>query len=62
MQCFIQVGGDNASRAVVLGMVMGAAQGVESIPSAWRDSLVNWKKCDKLLSKLPLLSGQHQEL
>merc|ERR1712086_331142 len=49
------VGGDNASRAVAIGMVLGAYHGLEGIPAALRDGLNAWKKCDALLGKLPLL-------
>eukprot|EP00798_Chlamydomonas_sp_ICE-L_P031804 gene31804-7005_t len=50
------VGGDNASRAIAIGMVMGAYHGVEGIPQNLRDTLNAWEKCDALLQKLPLLS------
>ena len=50
------VGGDNASRAVAIGMVLGAYHGVNGIPKPLRDGLNAWKKCDALLDKLPLLS------
>merc|ERR1711871_176536 len=49
------VGGDNASRAVAIGMVLGAKDGVESIPAAWKSTLNHWKTSDQLLDKLPLL-------
>lgn len=49
------VGGDNASRGIAIGMVLGAYKGVEAIPKAWRETLDQWDYCDELLSKLPLL-------
>lgn len=52
-----EVGGDNASRAVAIGMVLGAAQGVEAIPEDLKTSLKEWKHCETLLKKLPLLKG-----
>lgn len=33
-------GGDNCARALALGMLLGAAQGVEAIPGKWREGLV----------------------
>ena len=33
-------GGDNCARALALGMLLGAAHGIESIPAAWRDGLL----------------------
>merc|ERR1719160_41891 len=52
------VGGDNASRAVAIGMVMGAAQGVEGIPKDLaKGKLVEWEKSQGLLDKLPLLKS-----
>jgi len=52
------VGGDNASRAVAVGMVLGAKQGLEGIPDAWKSTLNHWKDSDRLLDSLPLLKGQ----
>ncbi|RDX34221.1 ADP-ribosylglycohydrolase family protein [Arcobacter sp. HD9-500m-PIT-SAG03] len=49
------VGGDNASRAIAIGMVLGAYKGVGAIPLAWKDSLEQWEYCENLLNKLPLL-------
>lgn len=40
-------GGDNCARALALGMLLGAAHGIEAIPAAWRE---------RLLAK-PLLEG-----
>merc|ERR1711918_252527 len=45
------VGGDNASRAVAIGMVLGAKEGVEGIPEAWKSALNHWKKSSALLGK-----------
>lgn len=53
------VGGDNASRAVAIGMVLGAWHGIEGIPEPLRQKLNAWKPCDKLLDTLPLLKGRH---
>lgn len=49
------VGGDNASRAVAIGMVLGAWHGVEAIPQPLRVGLNAWSKADALLDKLPVL-------
>ena len=56
------VGGDNAARAVAIGMVMGAAHGVEGIESGLREGLTEWKRCEGLLAKLPLLRKGNDEL
>lgn len=56
LQANTMVGGDNASRAIAIGMVLGAYKGVGSIPEAWKETLDQWRYCDDLLSKLPLLS------
>lgn len=50
------VGGDNASRSIAVGMVMGAYHGVEAISKNLRDGLNNWHHCQDLLDSLPLLS------
>jgi len=49
------VGGDNASRAVALGMVLGAKEGVGGIPEKWKSTLNHWSSSEALLAKLPLL-------
>ena len=51
------VGGDNASRAVAIGMVLGAYHGVEGIPEPLQKGLNHWDKAQELLSQLPLLKG-----
>jgi len=57
------VGGDNASRAIAIGMVMGAELGVEAIPSELaKGHLVEWERCEKLLRSLPLLKAANAEL
>jgi len=49
------VGGDNASRGIAIGMVLGAYQGIKAIPKEWKATLDQWDYCDDLLSQLPLL-------
>ena len=60
------VGGDNAARAVAIGMVMGAAQGIEGIPATLgAGKLVEWERAEALLDQLPLIkngSGNNDEL
>eukprot|EP00927_Polykrikos_kofoidii_P007455 TRINITY_DN1305_c0_g1_i8.p1 TRINITY_DN1305_c0_g1~~TRINITY_DN1305_c0_g1_i8.p1 ORF type:complete len:379 (-),score=76.79 TRINITY_DN1305_c0_g1_i8:339-1475(-) len=51
------VGGDNAARAVAIGMVLGAYHGVEAFPPTLVKTLNAWKKNEKLLKKLPLLKN-----
>jgi ADP-ribosylglycohydrolase len=56
------VGGDSASRAVAIGMVMGAHQGVEGIPkSLGKGKLVEWERSEKLLDRLPLLKSDAKD-
>merc|ERR1719238_1009909 len=40
------VGGDSASRAVAIGMVLGAAQGLEGVPQHLRDAFIGWERLD----------------
>mmetsp|Transcript_45745 Transcript_45745/g.49386 ORF Transcript_45745/g.49386 Transcript_45745/m.49386 type:complete len:451 (-) Transcript_45745:399-1751(-) len=71
------VGGDNASRAIAIGMVLGASHGIDGALQqhpALREGLHHWKDSEKLLSTLPLLrrgggttndndnKSKHQEL
>merc|ERR1711865_883841 len=52
-----EVGGDNASRSVAIGMVLGAYQGLEGIPSRLgKGALVEWDSTMEPLDKMPLLS------
>merc|ERR1711924_85756 len=51
------IGGDNASRSVAVGLVLGAWNGVKAIPEDLQTTLNAWKKCEKMLNKLPLLSS-----
>jgi hypothetical protein len=54
------VGGDNASRAIAIGMVLGAKEGLEGIPDAWKSSLKHWNTSEGLLSKSPLLRNTQE--
>merc|ERR1712232_818555 len=58
------IGGDSASRSIAVGMVLGAWNGVKAVPEDLQTTLNAWKKCDKMLNKLPLLSagGRGEEL
>jgi ADP-ribosylglycohydrolase len=50
------VGGDNASRAIAIGMVLGAYRGVNAIPKEWKETLDQWEYCENLLNTLLLLT------
>ena len=57
------MGGDNAARAVAIGMVMGAALGVEGIPAALgKGHLVEWEAAEALLDQLPLVQAENVRL
>merc|ERR1711967_66551 len=56
------VGGDNASRSIAIGMVLGAHMGASSIPEELCGSLSQWKHSEALLAKLPLLKASSKEL
>jgi ADP-ribosylglycohydrolase len=55
LQANAMVGGDNASRSIAIGMVLGAYKGVHAIPKAWKETLDQWEYCESLLNQLPLL-------
>jgi len=57
LQANAMVGGDNASRSIAIGMVLGAYKGIDAIPSEWKQSLDQWKYCEDLLNRLPLLKA-----
>jgi len=49
------IGGDNASRAIAIGMVLGAKYGLGSLNQDWLSSLDQYEYCEELLNELPLL-------
>lgn len=51
------VGGDNASRSIAVGMVLGAYHGVNSIPERFRDNLNQWNSSMELMETFPLLKS-----
>jgi len=55
VQANAMAGGDNASRAIAIGMVLGAYKGVQAIPHTWKETLDQWEYCEGLLNRLPLL-------
>ncbi|MBU1642508.1 ADP-ribosylglycohydrolase family protein, partial [bacterium] len=58
LQANAMVGGDNASRGIAIGMVLGAYKGVQAIPAEWKETLDQWEYCENLLNKLPLLKAE----
>ena len=58
LQANAMVGGDNASRSIAIGMVLGAYKGVGAIPVEWKNTLEQWEYCEDLLGKLPLLKRE----
>ena len=50
------VGGDNASRSIAIGMVLGAYHGVNAIPLDLKEGLNQWEHSAELLERLPLLA------
>lgn len=59
IQANAMVGGDNASRSIAIGMVLGATHGVsflENHPTWGREKLNHWSHCEDLLRRLPLLN------
>merc|ERR1712194_675780 len=51
----MMVGGDNASRSVAIGMVLGAYHGKNSIPDHLKTTLNAWTKSEAMLKKLPVV-------
>ena len=57
IQANAMVGGDNASRSIAIGMVLGAYKGLGAINKEWLKSLEQYEYCENLLNKLPLLKS-----
>ena len=53
------VGGDNASRSIAIGMVLGAYHGVNAIPLELKEGLNQWDHSAELLRRLPLLAKKN---
>lgn len=49
------IGGDNASRSIAIGMVLGAYKGINAIKPQWLNSLEQYEYCENMLNTLPLL-------
>lgn len=49
------IGGDNASRSIAIGMVLGAKYGLSALNQEWLKSLEQYEYCEGLLKQLPLL-------
>ena len=47
----VKSGGDSSSRGMVVGMILGIINGVESIPDKWIKSLSTYKEIEGLMSK-----------
>ena len=60
------VGGDNASRAIPIGMVLGAREGLRGVPAHWTKQLKQHSNATQLVQKLPLIqmaaNKEHSEL
>lgn len=61
MRANVMVGGDSASRAAAIGMVLGAVEGVQAIPFTFQHGLEQWIPCDRHLGALPVLAKARAE-
>ena len=48
----IEAGGDNASRNVLVGALLAAQHGLESIPEAWKSQTKHYAEAEKLVDQL----------
>ncbi len=55
LQANAMVGGDNASRSIAIGMVLGAYRGASALRESWLESLTQYQYIESLLNELPLL-------
>ncbi len=55
------LGGDNCHRGAALGALLGAAGGVSSVPSRWREGLLAGGDVDAFLAGLPTVETESHE-
>lgn len=48
----VMAGGDNAARGMLVGMVLGAHLGPESLPEKWVSELAKRREIETLLEKI----------
>jgi ADP-ribosylglycohydrolase len=49
----VMAGGDSAARGMLVGMVLGAHLGPESLPMGWVSEMVVKEKIESLLDRIP---------
>ena len=54
-------GGDNCARGLALGILLGAANGLSSIPEKWIKNLKAQKKLDKFLEQVSKTSQTEKQ-
>lgn len=48
----MMAGGDNCSRSVYLGALLGAAHGVGGVPSDWKQKVTGWADMEKAIDTI----------
>lgn len=48
----VKAGGDSAARGMIVGMILGARNGLDNIPQAWRDTLIHKDDINNLLQMI----------
>jgi ADP-ribosylglycohydrolase len=48
----LAAGGDNCSRSVYLGALLGAAYGAQSVPQDWRSRVTGWTEMEAAIDKV----------
>ena len=49
----VMAGGDSAARGMIVGMVLGAHLGPDSLPMEWVSELADREKIEVLLDRIP---------
>ncbi len=49
----VMAGGDSAARGMLVGMVLGAHLGPDSLPMEWVSKLIDREKIEVLLDRIP---------
>jgi len=58
----LRCGGDADSTAAIVGGIIGAQVGLEQIPAAWRDQIIEWPRTVSWMQKVAHAAAENREM